>query len=71
MQTGEQIEDWADLLNYPSYLSDDSDEGSGNEVADGKAEEEPHNKWFPAVPQLKRQKLEILYHEQRQWQTEE
>jgi len=48
-----------------------TDEGSGDEVADGKAKEEPHNKRLPTVPQLKRQKLEIPYHEQRQWRTEE
>ena len=71
MQTEEPKEDWADLFNYPSDLSDDSNEGSGTELADGEAGEEPHNKRLSAVPQLKRQKLEILYRKQRQRRNEE
>ena len=58
IQTEEPKKDWANLFNYPLDLSDDSDKGSGTKLADGEAEEEPHNKWLPAVPQLKWQNLD-------------
>ena len=53
------MEDFADLVNYPSDLSDDSDKGS---VAD----DERHSHRLPTVPKLKRRKLDIPYREQRQ-----
>jgi len=48
----EIMEDFADLVNYPSDLSDNSDDESGNESP--AADDERHSHQLPAVPKLKR-----------------
>jgi hypothetical protein len=60
----EITEDFTNLVNYPSDLSDDSGNESGDESS--VADDERHSHQLPSVPKLKRQKLDILYREQRQ-----
>ena len=65
----EITEDFADLVNYPSDLSDDSDNESGDESSI--IDDERHSHRLPAVPKLKRRKLDIPYREQRQLRSKE
>ena len=61
--TPEIMENFADLVNYPSDLSDDSDSESGDESSVADDERQSHR--LLAVPKLKRRKLDVPYHEQR------
>ena len=65
----EITEDFTDLINYPSDLSDDSGNKSGDESS--VADDERHSHRLPSVPKLKRRKLDIPYHEQRQLRSKE
>jgi hypothetical protein len=67
--TPEITEDFANLVNYPSDLSDDSNDESGNKSS--VADNERHSHRLPAVPKLKRRKLDIPYREQRQLRSKE
>jgi len=60
----EITEDFADLVNYPSDLSNDSDNESRDESSI--IDDERHSHQLLAVPKLKRQKVDIPYREQRQ-----
>ena len=66
----EIMENFADLVNYPSDQSDNSDDESGDESSQAVADERQSCR-LPAIPKLKRRKLDIPYREQRQLRSKE
>jgi hypothetical protein len=61
------MEDFADLVNYPSNLSNDSDNESSDKSS--VTDEKIHSNQLPAIPKLKRQKLDIPYHKQGSYEV--